>query len=96
MRHESRWSTNIDYKCDTKVDWHAGRGTTCWETKSLNMLNTMHKPARHLETDTKKKNDAERTRFHNPKRLNKRQRLKNQKSKKFKSAAGGIDSTKPF
>lgn len=42
MRHESRWSTNIDYKCDTKVDWHAGRGTTCWETKSLNMLNTMH------------------------------------------------------
>lgn len=57
---------------------------------------TMHKPVRHFETDTKKKNNAERTRFHNPKRLNKRQRLKNQKSKKFKSAAGGIDSTKPF
>lgn len=49
MRHESRRTTNIEYKCDAKLIDMQAQETTCPRLRSLSVLNMVYKHERHIK-----------------------------------------------
>lgn len=55
MRHESRRTANIEYKCDAKLIDMQAQETTCPRLRSLSVLNMVYKHERHIKRQTQKR-----------------------------------------